>query len=86
MVIDCINKCPNGFVELLEENWGWYSIIDKYGYLPFLNEKSIDTTAIRNILEIEGYKKKEFKKLFHDMILFTTTIISIINEVHNNGK
>jgi len=82
-----VNKYPNckecaaGFVELKESNWACVSLLEKYVVQIFFNGMgAINTEAIKNVLEAEGYTGDEYSKLFHDFVIFLTTAISQNND------
>jgi len=69
-------ECKVGFVELAEENWELIGIVEKYGLQVFSNGMGgINTEAIKNILENEGYTGQEYQNLFHSMVIYLTTLI-----------
>jgi hypothetical protein len=41
---------------------------------------NVDTSAVKNIVEAEGYKGKEYSLMFNNIIIFMTAAISTIQE------
>jgi len=70
-------ECSLGFVPLDEENWYCVGLIEKYGMNVFIDGMGgIDTNAIKNVLESEGFEGEDYKSNFHNLVIFITTAIT----------
>ena len=83
---DC-SKCQLGFVEIDPENYRTVGLIEKYGINTFLDGMSgnVNTTAIKNILEVEEITGQDYKDEFHNLVIFLSaaTIASKENKPVN---
>jgi hypothetical protein len=72
----------------MEDNYEVVGIIERYGESIFINadgtSMNVDTNAIKNILEAEGYTGKQYTQMFNDIALYTTTSISKVYENQRN--
>jgi hypothetical protein len=81
LLLDC-DKCQQGYVEPLKENWEVIGLIETYGDSIFItsndNGLCVNTNNIKNILEAEGFKGSNYSSMFHSLILFFTAAINRI--------
>lgn len=74
---NCKEDCEVGFVELVKENWECIGIVENYGLNSFTDGMGgINTSSIKNILEVECYEGEKYKNLFHDLVLYISTALS----------
>lgn len=89
--VNC-DKCPQGFVQPIEQIWEMLGIIENYGTNIFINHSisphggyvlNINTDTIRNVLTTEGLKVGtiKYKIIFHDLITF---LRAGINRMYND--